>query len=153
MTGTVGLITGTGLYELEGVEDRRVESVATRYGAAEVVTGRLAGVPVAHVARHGPGHARLSHQVTPRATVAAMVEVGAACLVSTTVCGALDPSLELGSLVVFDRPPLQPPRRRLALHAVHLAGDPGAGPGSTTARSASGPAPPSSRGGTPAGGA
>ena len=50
--------------------------------------------------------------MTPRATVAAMVEVGAACLVSTTVCGALDPSLELGSLVVFDD--LHFPSNRLA---------------------------------------
>lgn len=109
---TVGLITGTGLYELEGLEDRSVEPVETRYGPAEVVSGRLAGVPVLHVPRHGPGHARLSNQVTPRANVAALAQAGARCLVSTTVCGAVDPSLELGSLVVFDD--LHFPSNRLA---------------------------------------
>ncbi len=74
--------------------------------------GVLAGVPVAHVPRHGAGHARLSNQVTPRATVAAMAAVGARALISTTVCGAVDPSLELGQLVVFDD--LHFPSNRLA---------------------------------------
>jgi purine nucleoside phosphorylase len=109
---TVGLITGTGLYELEGLDDRAIEPVETRYGPVEVMSGRLAGVPVLHVPRHGAGHARLSNQVTPRANVAALVRAGAGCLVSTTVCGAVDPSLELGSLVVFDD--LHFPSNRLA---------------------------------------
>ena len=109
---TVGLITGTGLYELDGLEERSVESVATPYGPAEVVSGRLEGVRVLHVPRHGRGHARLSNQVTPRSTIAAMARLGAAALVSTTVCGAVDPSLELGSLVVFDD--LHFPSNRLA---------------------------------------
>jgi 5'-methylthioadenosine phosphorylase len=112
VTATVGLVTGTGLYELDGVEDRAVETVATRYGPAELTSGRLEGVRVLHVARHGRGHARLSNQVTPRATVAAIAAMGAGCLVSTTVCGAVDPALELGSLVVFDD--LHFPANRLA---------------------------------------
>lgn len=101
-TAPIGLITGTGLYALDGLQDARTEVVATAYGPVEVVRGTLAGVSVAHVPRHGTGHARLSHQVTPRANVAAIAACGARALVSTTVCGALDPSLELGSLVVFD---------------------------------------------------
>ena len=109
---TVGLITGTGLYELDGLEERSVEPVATPYGPAEVVAGRLEGVPVLHVPRHGRGHARLSSHVTPRATIAALVQLGAAALVSTTVCGAVDPALELGSLMVFDD--LHFPANRLA---------------------------------------
>jgi purine nucleoside phosphorylase len=110
--GPVGLITGTGLYELDALEDRAVETVETPYGPAEVISGRLDGVPVLHVPRHGAGHARLSHQVTPRATVAAIARMGAASLISTTVCGAVDPALELGSLVVFDD--LHFPSNRLA---------------------------------------
>ncbi len=97
----IGLITGTGLYELKGLEGGRVEPVTTPYGTVAVTLGTLAGVPVAHVPRHGAGHARLSHQVNPRANVAAIAALGACALVSTTVCGALDPSLELGQLVVF----------------------------------------------------
>ena len=55
----VGLITGTGLYELEGLERRTERRVTTPHGAADVVLGRLEGVAVAHIARHGRGHARL----------------------------------------------------------------------------------------------
>jgi 5'-methylthioadenosine phosphorylase len=109
---TVGVITGTGLYELDGLEDRCVESLETPYGPAQVIAGRLEGVPVLHVPRHGAGHARLSNQVTPRATVAALARMEAACIVSTTVCGAVDPALRLGSLVVFDD--LHFPSNRLA---------------------------------------
>jgi purine nucleoside phosphorylase len=98
----VGLITGTGLYSLGGLEDARTEVVATRHGPASVTSGRLAGQRVLHVPRHGAGHARLSHQTTPRATISALAQLGAGCVVATTVCGACDPALELGSLVVFD---------------------------------------------------
>lgn len=98
----IGVITGTGLYELDGLEGREARIVETRYGPAEVTSGRLAGVPVLHVPRHGAGHARLSNQTTPRATIAALAELGAGAVLATTVCGAVDPSLELGSLVVFD---------------------------------------------------
>jgi len=108
----IGLVTGTGLYELEGLDDHRVDDVATLYGPVAVTRGTLAGVPVAHIPRHGAGHARLSHQVTPRSTVAALAAVGARAMISTTVCGAVDPSLDLGSLVVFDD--LHFPSNRLA---------------------------------------
>jgi purine nucleoside phosphorylase len=99
---TVGLITGTGLYELPGVEERRLETVTTPHGSVEVVTGSLDGVRVAHVARHGRDHAHLSHHVGARANIAAMAALGVGALVSTTVCGAVDRTLELGQLVVFD---------------------------------------------------
>ncbi len=108
----IGLITGTGLYALDGLAGGRTEEVTTPHGTAVVTRGTLAGVPVAHVPRHGSGHARLSHQVAPRANVAALASIGARALVSTTVCGAVDPSLELGSLVVFDD--LHFPSNRLA---------------------------------------
>lgn len=108
----IGLVTGTGLYELEGLEGGSSKAVATPYGEATMTVGRLDGVPVAHVSRHGVGHARLSHEVEPRATVAAFASLGVAAMVSTTVCGAVDPSLELGDLVVFDD--LHFPSNRLA---------------------------------------
>ncbi|WP_217915349.1 hypothetical protein [Miltoncostaea marina] len=108
----IGLVTGTGLYELDGLEDREERLVATPHGEVTVVLGTLHGVSVAHVPRHGAGHARLSHQLTPRATVAAIAAAGARAMVSTTVCGAVDPGLALGSLVVFDD--LHFPSNRLA---------------------------------------
>ena len=57
---------------------------------------------VLHVSRHGEGHTRLSNHVTHRANIAALEELGAECVIGVTVCGAVDPAVPLGSLVVFD---------------------------------------------------
>ena len=99
---TVGLVTGTGTYTLPGLEGARSEVVTSPWGTAEVTRGRLGGVEVAHVSRHGEGHVRLSNQVDHRANVGALHELGARAVVAVTVCGAVDPEVELGSLVVFD---------------------------------------------------
>lgn len=102
MSAPVGIITGTGLYDLPGLERAAEREVTTAHGTAEVVTGTWDGVPVAHVARHGRGHARLSHQVGARANVAALAELGVRVVLATTVCGAVDRTLDLGDLVAFD---------------------------------------------------
>jgi 5'-methylthioadenosine phosphorylase len=98
----VGVITGTGTYALPGFEAGAARSVGTRFGEALVTPGRMEAVEVLHVARHGEGHRRLSNHVTHRANIAAVKELGADCVLAVTVCGAVDASLPLGSLVVFD---------------------------------------------------
>jgi purine nucleoside phosphorylase len=60
------------------------------------------GVEIVHISRHGPGHSRLSNHVTHRANVWALKELGATAVIGCTACGAVDPTLHLGSLVVFD---------------------------------------------------
>jgi purine nucleoside phosphorylase len=67
-----------------------------------VTRGTYAGVDALHVSRHGAGHVRLSNHVTHRANVWALKELGASAVIGCTACGAVDPVLELGSLVVFD---------------------------------------------------
>jgi len=54
------------------------------------------------MSRHGAGHARLSNHVTHRANIWALKELGATAVIACTACGAVDPSLELGSVIVFD---------------------------------------------------
>jgi 5'-methylthioadenosine phosphorylase len=97
----VGVLTGTGTYALDesGATPERVD---TRYGEALVKRGEAHGVEVLHISRHEEGHVRLSNQVTHRANVAALKELGAQCVLAVTVCGAVDPSVPLGSLIVFD---------------------------------------------------
>ena len=63
---------------------------------------RSPGADVLHVSRHEAGHARLSSQVTHRANIAALAQQGAKGVIAVTVCGAVDPSVELGSLICFD---------------------------------------------------
>ncbi|MGH2875989.1 MAG: MTAP family purine nucleoside phosphorylase [Solirubrobacteraceae bacterium] len=98
----VGIITGSGTHALPGFEVAETLSVDTPFGPAEVSRGTLAGTEVLHLSRHGDGHARLSNHVAHRANVRALHELGAGAVLAATVCGAVDPQLELGSLVVFD---------------------------------------------------
>jgi purine nucleoside phosphorylase len=98
----VGILTGSGTYALPGLETAEIVAVSTPFGDVEVTEGAWAGVDVCHVARHGVGHARLSNSVNHRANVWALRERGAGCVVGLTACGAVDPDLELGSVVVFD---------------------------------------------------
>jgi purine nucleoside phosphorylase len=98
----VGILTGSGTYSLPGFETARSVPVSTPFGDVEVSEGRWAGVEVCHVARHGVGHARLSNNVNHRANIWALRERGAGCVIGLTACGAVDPDLDLGSLVVFD---------------------------------------------------
>jgi 5'-methylthioadenosine phosphorylase len=98
----IGIVTGSGTNALPGLEAEARREVATPFGPALVSQGSLAGAEVLHVSRHGEGHRRLSSAVTHQANLAALRDRGADAILAATVCGALDPALELGSLVVFD---------------------------------------------------
>jgi len=99
----IGILTGSGTYALPEMDrEGEPQPVETRFGTAPVATGRLAGVDVLHVSRHRPGHELLSSAVTHQANIAALKDLGADAILSLTVCGALDSTLPLGSLVVFD---------------------------------------------------
>jgi purine nucleoside phosphorylase len=98
----IGIITGSGTYALPGFESSGPEPVATQWGEALVSRGTFAGADVLHVSRHGEGHVRLSNQVTHRANIAALAALGADGVLAVTVCGAVDPTVELGSLTCFD---------------------------------------------------
>lgn len=97
----IGVLTGTGTYALEDASPAP-EQVATRYGDALVSRGEAAGVEVLHISRHEEGHRRVSNQVSHRANIAALHQLGADAVVAVTVCGAVDPTVPLGSLIVFD---------------------------------------------------
>jgi purine nucleoside phosphorylase len=98
----IGIITGSGTYALPGFEGAGPAPVRTRWGEALVSRGRWAGADVVHLSRHGEGHPRLSNHVDHRANVAALHEAGARAVLAVTVCGAVEPAAELGSLVCFD---------------------------------------------------
>src|SRR4051794_15408900 len=97
----VGVFTGTGTYALDeaGVAPERV---STPYGEALVTRADAGGVEVLHISRHEEGHKRLSNQVAHRANIAALKELGADAALAVTVCGAVDLTVPLGSLIVFD---------------------------------------------------
>ena len=97
----IGIITGSGTYAVPGFEGT-AEAVDTAFGSVDVTRGSFAGHDVLHVSRHEPGHRLLSSAVRHQANISALRDAGATAILAVTVCGACDPDLELGSLVVFD---------------------------------------------------
>jgi purine nucleoside phosphorylase len=98
----VGVITGSGTHALPGFEQDEPLAVETPYGETTVTTGRFGGAGVLHISRHGAGHARMSNVVNHRGNIWALKHLGATAVIGCTACGAVDPELELGSLVIFD---------------------------------------------------
>jgi purine nucleoside phosphorylase len=98
----VAIITGSGTHALPGFEHAEPISAVTPYGAVLVSRGEFGGTEVLHVSRHGRRHERLSNRVAHRANIWALKQLGATAVIGCTACGAVDPTLTLGSLVVFD---------------------------------------------------
>jgi len=98
----IAIITGSGTHSLPGFDGSEPVVVETPHGVTEVSRGQCAGVEVLHLSRHGAGHVRMSNHVTHLANIWALKELAATAVIGCTACGAVDPTLELGSLVVFD---------------------------------------------------
>ncbi len=99
---TIGLITGSGFYELDGSIAATEGSVTTPYGEVRLQEAGLAGHRVLAVARHGAGHERLSNHVEHRATLWALHQRGAQAVVATSVVGVMDPAIPLARIILFD---------------------------------------------------
>ncbi len=99
---SIGIITGSGTYALPGFDAAQPVVLETPFGPASLTRGSYEGVDALHVSRHLSGHVRLSNHVSHRANIWALKELGASTVIGCTACGAVDPCLELGSLVVFD---------------------------------------------------
>jgi 5'-methylthioadenosine phosphorylase len=96
----VGIITGSGLYDLPaGGESRVVES---RFGEAEMSIFRAGPWSVGSVSRHQRNHKHLPHTIPHQANVVALEQLGARAVIATTVVGAVDPNVGLGRPVLFD---------------------------------------------------
>ncbi len=98
----IGIITGSGLYDLDFIEGRSVEKIATRFGEAEVAVGKVAGVDVAAIARHGKGHRLLPNMINYRANAAALKELGTIAIYATSAVGVLDVEIPLCTAILFD---------------------------------------------------
>jgi 5'-methylthioadenosine phosphorylase len=102
---TLGIIGGSGLYDLEGLEDREEHRVSTPFGdpSDAVVTGRLAGVRMAFLPRHGRGHRFAPHELPFRANVHAMKQLGMDCVLGISAVGSMREGIAPGDLVIVDQ--------------------------------------------------
>jgi 5'-methylthioadenosine phosphorylase len=100
----IGIFGGSGFYRfLDDVVEE--VPVATPYGppSAPVRVGRIEGVDVAFMPRHGDEHTLPPHRINYRANVWAMREVGVRRIIGPSACGALKPELAPGTFVVCDQ--------------------------------------------------
>ena len=101
----VGILGGSGLYDLEGLSDVREQAVDTPFGApsAPLVRGRIGDVELLFVPRHGRGHRLLPSEINYRANVHALKQLGATKVISVSAVGSLREGLVPGDLVVVDQ--------------------------------------------------
>ncbi len=99
----LGLITGSGFYDLERIRDRREEVVETNYGEVVLTHARWDGRhDLVFLARHGTDHSVAPHLINYRANISALHSVGVTAVVATAVSGAIAQNLEPGDLVIID---------------------------------------------------
>jgi len=101
----IGVIGGSGLYELDGLKNRRWTEVETPWGAPtdSILTGELHGVELAFLPRHGRGHTVPPGDLNSRANIAALKQLGCTDLVSISAVGSLRETLPPGTFVVVDQ--------------------------------------------------
>src|SRR5690349_16636886 len=101
----LGVIGGSGLYEMGGLTDIEEMDVETPFGAPtdRIVRGRLGDVELLFLPRHGRGHRHPPHLINYRANVCAMKRLGATHLVSLSAVGSMKETIEPGHVVVVDQ--------------------------------------------------
>ena len=101
----IGVIGGSGLYELDGLTNLRWRAVETPWGAPSdaILTGELDGVEMAFLPRHGRGHTIPPGDLNARANIAALKQLGCTDLLSISAVGSLQEALSPGTFVVVDQ--------------------------------------------------
>jgi len=101
----LGVVGGSGIYDLPGLERVSVERVDTPYGApsADLVRGYLGDTGLVFLPRHGKHHALPPHQINYRANICALKKLGATHVVSLSAVGSMREEIAPGHVVVVDQ--------------------------------------------------
>ena len=86
----LGIIGGSGLYDLPGLENKRSAPMATPWGepSGDLSYGEIGGMPIVFLARHGAGHRLPPSAINYRANIDALKRAGVTDLVSVSACGS-----------------------------------------------------------------
>jgi 5'-methylthioadenosine phosphorylase len=105
MSWTIGIIGGSGLYAVEGIEDGRWQTVETPWGAPSdaIFTGRVGPVGVAFLPRHGRGHRISPSELNARANIDALKRLGVTDVLAVSSVGSLAEDRPPGSFTVVDQ--------------------------------------------------
>lgn len=101
----IGILGGSGLYQMEGLEDINERRVETPFGMPSdvIVTGTLGGVGVAFLARHGRNHHLLPSEVPYQANIYALKQLGVRYLISFSAVGSLQDNVAPLDFVLPDQ--------------------------------------------------
>jgi 5'-methylthioadenosine phosphorylase len=101
----VGIIGGSGLYNMPGLQDVQTVKIATPYGtpSGDIVTGILEGRKVAFLPRHGVGHVFTPSTVPYRANICALKMLGVRFIIAVNACGSLREDYAPGHIVIPDQ--------------------------------------------------
>ena len=104
-TPRIGIIGGSGLYQMEGLELLEERHVETPYGdpSDAFLIGRLNGSEVVFLARHGRGHKYNPSEINFRANIWGMKKLGVEWIVSVSAVGSLQAEIVPGHMVVIDQ--------------------------------------------------
>ncbi|MGY3691400.1 5'-methylthioadenosine phosphorylase [Bradyrhizobium sp. USDA 3240] len=101
----LGIIGGSGIYDLPGLENVRDETIASPWGepSAPLRRGEMAGLPIVFLPRHGPGHALSPSDINYRANIDVLKRAGVTDLVALSACGSFKEELPPGTFVLVDQ--------------------------------------------------
>lgn len=101
----IGIIGGSGVYQIDGLEGASWIKVKTPWGmpSDQILTGRLAGVPMAFLPRHGRGHVHSPTSVPYRANIDAFKRLGVTDVVAVSAVGSLRADYKPGDFVIVDQ--------------------------------------------------
>jgi 5'-methylthioadenosine phosphorylase len=105
METMIGVIGGSGVYEIDGLENARWQAVESPWGkpSDEVLTGSLNGVKMAFLPRHGRGHVHSPTTVPYRANIDALKRLGVTDIISVSACGSFREDMAPGDFVIVDQ--------------------------------------------------
>jgi 5'-methylthioadenosine phosphorylase len=102
---TVGIIGGSGLYAMEGLEDVQTISLTTPFGnpSDSFTIGRLEGVKTVFLPRHGWGHRISPSSVNARANIYGMKKLGVEWIIGVSAVGSMKETIHPGDIVILDQ--------------------------------------------------
>jgi 5'-methylthioadenosine phosphorylase len=101
----LGIIGGSGVYDIAGLEHARWDRVISPWGepSDQLLFGRLAGVDMIFLPRHGRGHVYSPTTINYRANIDALKRAGATDVISVSACGSFREDLAPGTFVIVDQ--------------------------------------------------
>jgi 5'-methylthioadenosine phosphorylase len=101
----LGIIGGSGIYDLPGLENVREERIASPWGepSAPLRIGTMAGLPIVFLPRHDKGHRLSPSDINYRANIDVLKRAGVTDLISLSACGSFKEELPPGTFVLVDQ--------------------------------------------------